>query len=183
MVRAGSGAWSLVVPYAHQCKFGSGKHKDACKFERAPEGCNAARTAPERRAQSILEASYRDGRDSICSICPSTRLKPMATTDLAARVLALEKSVGKNTEVLSTLPGSVDTFYYLFVGSLVFFMQAGFGLLEAGSVRTKNTKNILLKNLLDACIGAIVWWAWGYAVAVKLPVLRPARSPAHQPYR
>ena len=62
-------------------------------------------------------------------------------------------------------------------------MQAGFGLLEAGSGRTKNTKNILLKNLLDACIGAIVWWAWGYAVAVKLPVLRPARSPAHQPYR
>ena len=84
---------------------------------------------------------------------------------------------------LAALEGAVDTFYYLFVGSLVFFMQAGFGLLEAGSVRTKNTKNILLKNLLDACIGAIVWWAWGYAVAVKLPVLRPARSPAHQPYR
>ena len=35
LVRAGSGAWSLVVPYAHQCKFGSRKHKDACKFERA----------------------------------------------------------------------------------------------------------------------------------------------------
>ena len=99
----------------------------------------------------------------------------MTTAALTAKVLALETDVAKNTEALSTLPGSVDTFYYLFVGSLVFFMQAGFGLLEAGSVRTKNTKNILLKNLLDACIGAIVWWAWGYAVAVKLPVLRPAR--------
>ena len=74
-------------------------------------------------------------------------------TDTAARLVALE--------------GAVDTFYYLFVGSPVFFMPAGFGLLEAGSVRTKNTKNILLKNLLDACIGAIVWWAWGYATAVK----------------
>ena len=85
---------------------------------------------------------------------------------LAATVAALEASVAANTEILSTLPGSVDTFYFIIVGALVFFMQAGFGLLEAGSVRTKNTKNILLKNLLDACMGAIVWWAWGFAAAV-----------------
>jgi len=44
-------------------------------------------------------------------------------------------------------------------------LQAGFALLEAGSVRSKNTKNILLKNLLDACIGAIIWWAFGMGVA------------------
>ena len=96
-------------------------------------------------------------------------------TELAEKVAALETDVGGHTDSLTYLSGSVDTFYYLFVGSLVFFMQAGFGLLEAGSVRTKNTKNILLKNLLDACIGAIVWWAWGYAVAVRLTVPRPAR--------
>merc|ERR1712086_1227150 len=84
---------------------------------------------------------------------------------LAATVATLEASVAANTELLSTLPGSVDTFYFITVGALVFFMQAGFGLLEAGSVRTKNTKNILLKNLLDACIGAIIWWAWGFGVA------------------
>eukprot|EP00308_Calcidiscus_leptoporus_P004490 CAMPEP_0119353324 /NCGR_PEP_ID=MMETSP1334-20130426/2501_1 /TAXON_ID=127549 /ORGANISM="Calcidiscus leptoporus, Strain RCC1130" /LENGTH=482 /DNA_ID=CAMNT_0007366583 /DNA_START=42 /DNA_END=1490 /DNA_ORIENTATION=+ len=58
-----------------------------------------------------------------------------------------------------------DSFYLLVVGCLVFFMQAGFAMLEAGSVRAKNTKNILLKNLLDACIGAIIWWAWGFGVA------------------
>ena len=44
----------------------------------------------------------------------------------------------------------MDTFWLLFTGSLVFFMQCGFALLEAGTVRAKNTKNILLKNLLDA---------------------------------
>jgi Amt family ammonium transporter len=44
-------------------------------------------------------------------------------------------------------------------------LQAGFALLEAGSVRSKNTKNILLKNLLDACIGAIIWWAFGMGIA------------------
>jgi Amt family ammonium transporter len=50
-------------------------------------------------------------------------------------------------------------------GFLVFFMQCGFALLEAGTVRAKNTKNILLKNLLDACVGAIIWWGWGYSLA------------------
>merc|ERR550537_23833 len=48
---------------------------------------------------------------------------------------------------------------------LVFFMQAGFALLEAGCVRAKNTKNILLKNVLDACMGAIIWWAFGWPLA------------------
>lgn len=50
-------------------------------------------------------------------------------------------------------------------GVLVFFMQTGFALLESGSVRMKNHQNILLKNCLDTCIGALVWWAWGYAFA------------------
>ena len=62
---------------------------------------------------------------------------------------------------------SSDTFYLLYCGSLVFFMQAGFGLLEAGTVRSKNLKNILLKDTLDACIGAVVWWAWGFGMAVR----------------
>merc|ERR1719506_1942599 len=48
---------------------------------------------------------------------------------------------------------------------MVFLMQAGFAALEAGSVRAKNTKNILLKNLLDACLGAVVWWALGFPFA------------------
>ena len=50
-------------------------------------------------------------------------------------------------------------------GFLVFFMQCGFALLEAGTVRAKNTKNILLKNLLDACIGGIIWWSVGFMIA------------------
>jgi len=60
---------------------------------------------------------------------------------------------------------ALDTLYLLFGTTLVFLMQAGFALLEAGSVRAKNTKNILLKNTLDACLGAILWWACGYAFA------------------
>lgn len=48
---------------------------------------------------------------------------------------------------------------------LVFLMQAGFALLEAGSISSKNVKNVLIKNLLDACAGGVVWWAVGYSFA------------------
>ena len=54
-------------------------------------------------------------------------------------------------------------------GVLVMFMQAGFALLESGSVRFKNYQNILLKNLMDACIGGLVWWAIGFAFAYGNP--------------
>ena len=46
--------------------------------------------------------------------------------------------------------GSLDTFYLIICGALVFFTQAGFGLHEAGSVRTKNTRNILIPSALGS---------------------------------
>ena len=48
--------------------------------------------------------------------------------------------------------------------TLVFFMQAGFALVEAGFTRSKNTTNILFKNLMDFCIGTIVFWLVGYGI-------------------
>lgn len=51
-------------------------------------------------------------------------------------------------------------------GFLVFLMQAGFSLLEVGSVSIRNTKNILIKNIFDASIGALCWWALGYGFAM-----------------
>ena len=70
--------------------------------------------------------------------------------------------------VKSTVDGittGLDTFFLLFAGALVFFMQAGFAMLCAGSVRQKNVKNIMLKNLLDACGGAIGFYTLGYGFA------------------
>ena len=48
---------------------------------------------------------------------------------------------------------------------MVFFMQAGFAFLEAGSIREKNVQNILIKNLLDICACTIIWWLLGYGFA------------------
>jgi Amt family ammonium transporter len=49
-------------------------------------------------------------------------------------------------------------------GFLVFFMQAGFALVESGLTRAKNSVNIMMKNLLDFCFGAVLFWATGYAI-------------------
>ena len=50
-------------------------------------------------------------------------------------------------------------------GAMVFFMQAGFAMLEAGIVQPKNITNILFKNVTDACIAAICFWLLGYGFA------------------
>jgi len=59
----------------------------------------------------------------------------------------------------------LNIFFLLVMATLVYFMQAGFAMLCAGSIRQKNVKNILFKNLLDACGGALGFWTVGYAVA------------------
>ena len=51
---------------------------------------------------------------------------------------------------------SVNTIWVLLGAALVFFMQAGFSMCEAGFTRAKNTGNILMKNLMDFCIGTPV---------------------------
>ena len=59
---------------------------------------------------------------------------------------------------------NVDHFFLAVLGIIVFFMQCGFAFLEAGAVRSKNTVNILIKNWLDTCLGAIVYWAVGFGL-------------------
>lgn len=63
------------------------------------------------------------------------------------------------------LMSGVDTFYLLISGALVYFMQIGFAMLCAGSIREKNVKNILLWCLLDSSGGAFGFWSIGYAFA------------------
>jgi Amt family ammonium transporter len=67
-------------------------------------------------------------------------------------------------ESIETLAFSLDM-VWLFLGAiLVFIMQAGFALLETGLTRAKNATNITMKNVMDFCFGAIVYWAigWGF---------------------
>ncbi|XP_057783574.1 ammonium transporter 1 member 1-like [Salvia miltiorrhiza] len=64
---------------------------------------------------------------------------------------------------------AVDSTYLLFSAYLVFSMQLGFAMLCAGSVRAKNTMNIMLTNVLDAAAGGIFYYLFGFAFAFGSP--------------
>ena len=59
----------------------------------------------------------------------------------------------------------LDNVWILVAAVLVIFMQAGFALVEAGLTRGKNVANIFMKNLMDFCVGALLFFAVGYAIA------------------
>lgn len=63
-------------------------------------------------------------------------------------------------EILSAVNGQVFAVWFLIGAALVFWMQAGFAMVEAGFTRAKNTGNILMKNLMDFCIGCVVFILW-----------------------
>ncbi|MFI3332428.1 MAG: ammonium transporter [Rikenellaceae bacterium] len=65
---------------------------------------------------------------------------------------------------IAELAASLDTVWMIIAAMLVFIMQAGFSLVEAGFTRTKNTANILMKNVLDFSVGSIMYWFIGYAL-------------------
>ncbi len=64
---------------------------------------------------------------------------------------------------VQSLSLGLDTLWVLIAAFLVFFMQAGFGLVEAGFTRAKNACNILTKNFLDYCVASIMFFLVGYA--------------------
>ncbi|CCU78523.1 Ammonium transporter [Halanaerobium saccharolyticum subsp. saccharolyticum DSM 6643] len=58
---------------------------------------------------------------------------------------------------------AIDTVWTLIAAFLVFFMQAGFAMVEAGFTRAKNAGNIIMKNMMDFASGSLVFWAVGFA--------------------
>jgi hypothetical protein len=83
-----------------------------------------------------------------------------------------QSSDGNNTEILQCISNSfqeqreassadLNDFLLVMTGAMIFFMQAGFAMLCAGSVRLKNVQNTMLKNLLDACGAALAFFLVG----------------------
>lgn len=62
------------------------------------------------------------------------------------------------------LYGDINTMWVLVGAALVFFMQAGFAMCECGFTRAKNAGNIIMKNLMDFCIGTPLYWLVGFGV-------------------
>ena len=80
-------------------------------------------------------------------------------------VLAITPSVGFAQDYVPTAQDYLNNIFVFLAGVLVFFMQAGFALVEAGLTRAKNVVNIFAKNMADAIVGVLAFFAVGYAFA------------------
>lgn len=65
---------------------------------------------------------------------------------------------------LDYLVSGIDTVWVLLAAILIFMMQMGFASVEAGFTRSKNTANIIMKNLLDFCFGSLLFWLFGFRI-------------------
>ncbi|XP_050222038.1 ammonium transporter 1 member 2 [Mercurialis annua] len=103
--------------------------------------------------------------------CSATDLAPLlsATVNSTAAATYLCSQFTAITNQLSDTSYAINNTYLLFSAYLVFAMQLGFAMLCAGSVRAKNTMNIMLTNVLDAAAGAISYYLFGYAFAFGSP--------------
>jgi Amt family ammonium transporter len=90
------------------------------------------------------------------------RLRKALVCGLAAAVPGLAFAQ-EGSEAAPALNG-LDTLWVLLAAMLVFFMQAGFSLVESGLIRAKNTANVLMKNVLDFCFSGLGYFAFGYAI-------------------
>ncbi len=72
-----------------------------------------------------------------------------------------QEAIDKAVEAIT---GDMGALWITLAAILVFFMQAGFTLLEIGFTRSKNTGNIIMKNVMDLAVGSVMFWAFGYAI-------------------
>ena len=73
-------------------------------------------------------------------------------------------TVSSNAEAVAGVQTNLDYVWTLVAAALVFFMQAGFAMVETGFTRAKNAVNIMMKNLMDFSVGSIAFWAVGFGL-------------------
>ncbi|RZB42942.1 ammonium transporter 1 member 1-like [Glycine soja] len=104
--------------------------------------------------------------------CPAVQLAqllgPNTTNAAAAASFICDRFTAVDNKFVDTA-FAVDNTYLLFSAYLVFSMQLGFAMLCAGSVRAKNTMNIMLTNVLDAAAGGLFYYLFGFAFAFGSP--------------
>jgi Amt family ammonium transporter len=94
------------------------------------------------------------------------RLKlPTGLGVAAAAVVGLAAPALAQDADAASIQANLDNVFVLLCGVLVIFMQAGFALVEAGLTRAKSVANIMMKNLIDFCAGAVAFFCVGFAIA------------------
>ena len=75
-------------------------------------------------------------------------------------------------DVIKTLDGEIFAVWFLAGAAMVFWMQAGFAMCEAGFTRAKNAGNIIMKNLMDFCIGTVMWFICGASLKLGPNIMK-----------
>ncbi len=89
--------------------------------------------------------------------------RPVATW-LSVLLVAGTASAAEQGPTVESLDQGLNTVWVLVAAFLVFFMQAGFGMVETGFIRAKNACNILTKNFLDFCMASLGFFLIGYGL-------------------
>ncbi|MGE3241687.1 MAG: ammonium transporter [Pirellulales bacterium] len=109
-----------------------------------------AQEAEETTEEAVVEEGEAAATDSAAEPAEETAAAPAAPDGF--------------NKTLTDTSFALDTIWVLVTGFLVFWMQAGFALVETGLTRAKNAVNICMKNLLDFCFGSITYWAVGFSI-------------------
>ncbi len=96
---------------------------------------------------------------------PKRALRVISGLGGVVAILAITPSVGFAQDYVPTTQDYLNNIWVFIAGVLVFFMQAGFALVEAGLTRAKNVVNIFAKNMTDAVVGILAFFATGWAFA------------------
>ncbi len=98
-------------------------------------------------------------------------IKKLLLTLLLAAIFAIRAWAGdeaptveSNKNLIDLVQSHADYVWTLVAAALVFFMQAGFAMVETGLTRAKNAINIMMKNLMDFSMGSLAYWAIGFGI-------------------
>lgn len=115
--------------------------------------CAALFISPSLTAQEVA--------DSVAAAVPDSAAAVSVESVTAPAEPAAEADASSG---LADLARGVDTVWMLLAAMLVFFMQPGFAMVEAGFTRAKNTSNILMKNFIDFTLGSLLFWFIGFGL-------------------
>ena len=110
-----------------------------------------------------MKASYFSlGKVSV--LCTSFCSKVLLMSAVLFGIMSSATAAEEATLTVAQLLEYQNIAWIIWGGVLVFFMQAGFALLESGSVRAKNTVNVMMKNYTDMCIGGLAFYLVGFGL-------------------
>lgn len=116
-------------------------------------------------AASLIFAPDALASDALADSIAAIDTAAVAAAEVApAAVEEAAAVVEEASDPIADLGRGIDTVWMLLAAMLVFFMQPGFAMVEAGFTRAKNTSNILMKNFIDFTLGSLLFWFIGFGI-------------------